>query len=101
MQEKHRISLFFPLALALWTSITTRMKTTAAFFSAACPADRARAIEAFNLHSNAVHADAAPKRDRASVGLFRRKVAKGGNDGGPPAGMVMPDMSIGGMPCYA
>lgn len=29
-----------------------------------------------------------------------KKRTTGGNDGGPPAGMVMPDMSIGSVPFY-
>ncbi len=30
-----------------------------------------------------------------------RKIIKGGSDGGPGAGMVMPDMSIGAVPYYS
>ncbi|MCB1537413.1 MAG: hypothetical protein H6865_08455 [Rhodospirillales bacterium] len=78
------------------------MKTALAFADAAAmpatPDLRERMMAAFNAQSPVAGGDG--NNVVALVPRNKNRDPRGGSDGGPPAGMVMPDMSIGAVPFY-
>jgi hypothetical protein len=94
----------FPLLGSGARRIYAAMKAAFAFAAQMPTTDdiRARALAAFNAGSAVAASDVRDTRRPRLVAIAggKKKTPRGGSDGGPPAGMVMPDMSIGNVPIY-